>query len=148
MAGTSRCRLPALAAGARVAARQRIIRAVEDTIDRAVDEEQAEALHAELLERLDGDDLDEQIAGRPVGEVIADICRDLGVGNVPFARPWLRRRPADLAVLHARAAAVAGATRAVAGSPVRLGRDRGPGVSHEDLARMLTGVPVRGGVMG
>ncbi len=113
--------------GSRVAARAQIIRAVEDKIDRAADAREAELLHAELLERLDGPDIDDDIGRRPTGEIIADICRDLGVDNWPGTRPWVRRRPADVAALHARAAAVAGATRDVGGPLVRLGVRDAPG---------------------
>ena len=38
--------------------------------------------------------------------IIADICRDLGLGAMPGTHPWMRRRPADVAALFARAAAV------------------------------------------
>ncbi len=146
--------VPGRDAGARVAARVQIIRAVEDTIDRRVGEAEAEPLHAELLERLDGLDVEDDIGRRPVGEIVAEICRDLGVGNLPGVRPWVRRRPADVAVLQARAAAVAGATRHVMGCQMRLGvpsRDGDPGggcrdgpaveaLAVEELAVVLAGL--------
>jgi hypothetical protein len=88
----------------RTAARKRIIRDVEDTIQRTTKDDEAESLHAELLDRLDGPDLDEDIDQRPVAEIITDICRDLGIANYPGAHPWKRRKPADIAVLSARAA--------------------------------------------
>jgi hypothetical protein len=87
----------------RTTARKRIIRAVEDTIQRNVDGDAAERLHAELLDRLDEPDLEDDIATRPVEEIIRDICRDLGVA-MEGSRPWKRRTPADIAVLAARAA--------------------------------------------
>ncbi len=140
-------------ARARVAARKQIIRAVEDRIDRVVDEDRAECAHAELLERLDAPELDDDIAGRPVGEIIADIVRDLGLETWSGHRPWVRRRPADVAALHARAAAAAGCVQDVAGPELRLGRRTGParpsqdetGMAGEDLARMLVSAPFRGG---
>ncbi len=143
--------MPASDALARVAARKHIIRSVEDRIDRTVDEERADCLHAELLERLDSPDMDDDIAGRPVGEIIADIARDLGLDNWSGHRPWVRRRPADVAALHARAAAAVGTVREVAGPGLRLGRrygpprDDGPEMDDEALARMLVSAPFRGG---
>jgi hypothetical protein len=88
----------------RIAARQRIIRAVEDEIQRGTTGREAATLHAELLDRLDAPDLDDDVADRPVAEIIADICRDLGLAALPGTHPWKRRTPADLATLHARAA--------------------------------------------
>ncbi len=88
----------------RAAARKRIIRDVEDTIQRTTKDDEAERIHAEFLERLDGPDLDDDIADRPVDEIVADICRDLGIANYPGAHPWKRRTPADIAILAARAA--------------------------------------------
>ena len=90
-------------------ARRQVIRAVEDRIQREADGAEADSLHAEFVERLDGPDLDEEIGDRPVAEIIADICRDLGLGAMPGTRPWKRRVPADVAVLCARAAAIGGA---------------------------------------
>ena len=90
--------------GYRQAARGRIIRAVEDAIQRDADGDAAEALQAELLERLDGPELEEAIADRPVDEIIAEICRDLGLAAMPGTHPWKRRTPGDVAVLWARAA--------------------------------------------
>ena len=67
-----------------------------------------EALGNELLERLDAPDLEDDIAGRPVAAVIADICRDLGLASIPNARVWKRRTPGDVEALCARAAAPPG----------------------------------------
>ena len=92
------------AARRRVAARRQIIRAVEDAIqDR--EPERREELEAELLERLDRPELDDEIDDRPVDVIIAEICRDLGLTALPGTRYWKRRTPADVAALHARAAA-------------------------------------------
>ena len=92
------------AASARTAARRRIIRDVEDAIQRSAEDEQAETLHAEFLDRLDAADLDDEIDDRAVPEIIADICRDLGLAAPPGAQPWKRRAPKDIAALCARAA--------------------------------------------
>ena len=90
----------------RTAARKRILRTVEDAINRiARPEDTATGLHAELRERLDAPDLEDEIGDRPVEDIIADILRDLGLATVPgFPNPWTRRTPADLRTLNARAA--------------------------------------------
>jgi hypothetical protein len=91
----------------RVAARKRIIRAVEDTIQReAEDQDEEDALQGELLDRLDSLDLLEDLDTLPVETIIRDIERDLGVAHIRGANhPWKRRTPDDVAELHARAAA-------------------------------------------
>ena len=91
----------------RQSARRQIIRGVEDAIQREASGEVAESLHAEFLERLDGPDLDADIGDRPAGEIIAELCRDLGLGAMPGTHPWKRRRPAEVAALCARAAGLA-----------------------------------------
>jgi hypothetical protein len=88
----------------RAAARRRIIREVEDVIQRTPQDADAETLHAELLDRLDGPDLDDDIANRPIADIIADICRDLGLAAMPGTHPWKRRTVEDLAALSAQAA--------------------------------------------
>ena len=89
----------------RVAARKRIIRAVEDTIQRDdLDESEMETLHEELLDRLESLELEDEIGDRPVDDIIIDIVRDLGLAAVPGNHPWKRRTPADIAELCARAA--------------------------------------------
>ena len=90
----------------RVAARKQIIRAVEDTIQRDIEEpDEAETLRAELMDRLDSLDLEEDIGSRPVEAIITDIIRDFGLAHMPGTHPWKRRTPADIAELHACAAA-------------------------------------------
>jgi hypothetical protein len=95
----------------RTAARKQIIRAVEDAIQREahgatyMDDDEADGLRAELMDRLDGPDLDGFDLDRPVADLIADICRDLGLAAAPGTHPWKRRTPDDVATLCARAAA-------------------------------------------
>ncbi len=94
----------------RTAARKQIIRKVEDMIQRPCsashrDADTIEALRAELHERLDAPDLDEDIQGRPVADIIQEIIRDLDLDPIPGIRPFKRRTPADVAHLNARAAA-------------------------------------------
>jgi hypothetical protein len=89
----------------RVLARRQVIRAVEDAIDhRAATPTQAERLGAEFRERLDSPELEHEIADRPVGDVIADICHDLGLGTVQGLYFHKRRTPTDVAELCATAA--------------------------------------------
>jgi hypothetical protein len=89
----------------RTAVRKRIIRDVEDVIQRkAHDLDDEKALHAEFLERLDRPDLEDEIANRSIAEIVTDICRDLGIAHLPGAHPWKRRLPHDIAILNARAA--------------------------------------------
>ena len=92
----------------RAAARKRIIREVEDAIQRTsnpTEPSDAEVLQAELRDRLDAPDLDDDIGTRPVADIITELCRDLGLAALPGARPWERRTPEDIRQLCARAAA-------------------------------------------
>jgi len=95
----------------RTAARTRILRAVEDTLGRQDYDDSyrvcdpTEALHAELLDRMDAPDLDRDIESRPIDDIIKDVLRDLGLAALPGTRPWKRRTPSDIAELCARAAA-------------------------------------------
>ncbi len=91
----------------RTAARKRILRETEDTIQRAhnPDSDIAESLQAELRDRLDAPDLEDDLATRPIPDIITEIRRDLGLDAHPGTRPFKRRTPADLQTLHARAAA-------------------------------------------
>ena len=100
-------------------ARTRIIREVEDVIQRRADgdeDEDEESLNAELNERVDGIDVIDDIEDRPVADIIADIVRDLGLAHIPGTHPWKRRTPKDIAALAAR----------VAASPVRQASPRHP----------------------
>ena len=105
----------------RAAARKRIIRAVEDLIQRPSDDagrdtDSPETLRAELHERMDAPDLDDDLRDRPTADIIQEICRDLGLAAQPGTRPFKRRTPADIAQLNARAAAPSGTRQAVAAS--------------------------------
>jgi len=67
--------------------RKRIVRAVEDTIERSTEKPDAERLNAEFRERLDTEDFDDDDT-RPIDDVIAEIRSDLGLPEVPAdARP-------------------------------------------------------------
>ena len=95
-------------AAPRTAARKRIIREVEDAIGRTTDTPDPAGLTAELYDRLDTPDLDDDLATRPTADIITEICRDLGLAALPGTQPWRRRTPADLQDLAARAAAPSG----------------------------------------
>ncbi|MBV8914951.1 MAG: hypothetical protein JOZ05_18170 [Acetobacteraceae bacterium] len=88
----------------RASARRRIIREVEDAIHARARPGDKEYLQAELRERLDGPDILEDVDHRPIPEIIAEICRDLGVAAQLGAKPWKRRTPEDIAALCALAA--------------------------------------------
>ncbi len=92
-----------------VAARKKIIRDVEDAIEHKAPPDEQEALHAELLERLDRPDLEEEIAERPIADIVTDITRDLGLAGLYDGHPWKRRIPHDIAILNARAEQLPGA---------------------------------------
>jgi hypothetical protein len=93
----------------RIAARKRIIRDVEDVIQRKAPDDQAEILRAELVERMDSADLDDEIAHRTIPEIVTDICRDFGIAGLYGGHPWRRRMPHDIAILRARAEKLAAA---------------------------------------
>ena len=95
-------------AATRTTARAQLIRGVEDAIhvkqrhDRDTD---TGTLHAELAERLEDPELDLDLQGRPIEDVIEDICRDLGIAKQGRSYTWQRRTPNDIRHLRARAAA-------------------------------------------
>ena len=73
----------ALAPEHRRAAHEHITRAVEDAIQHEAREpSEAALLRAELAERLDDPGLEWDIASRPIEEVIAEICCDLGLSDI------------------------------------------------------------------
>ncbi len=87
----------------RVGARKRIIRAVEDRIHHQIrSEPERDRLAAELAERLDSPDLENDLPKRPTNEIIAEITRDLGLDAM--AAHWKRRTPDVVADLCAFAA--------------------------------------------
>ena len=88
----------------RLAARKRIIREVEDTIQRRAEGADAEVLQAEFYERLETIDCEDDIANLPIAEIVALIRRDLGLAHLPGTHPWKRRKPQDVMDLYARAA--------------------------------------------
>ena len=96
---------PRLGAFAREFARKTIIRDVQDVIQRSgeTDREQR-SLRAELLERIDAPDMDDEIDHRPVKAIITDLIRDFGLAHLPGTHPWARRTPKDIAILKAQAA--------------------------------------------
>ena len=99
----------------RAAARKRIIREVEDAIQRhshatdSADDADPASLTTELHDRLDTPDLDRDLTTRPIADIITELCRDLGLAALPGTAPWRRRTPQDIQDLNARAAAQPGA---------------------------------------
>ncbi len=106
----------------RTEARKRIIRGVEDTIERvaalspAVGAER-DALVAEFAERLDDPALEEEIDHRPAAEIIADICHDLGLIGSTGPALWKRRTPDEIHALLDRAEARPGSRRSPSRRP-------------------------------
>jgi hypothetical protein len=89
----------------RTLTRKKIIRRVEDDIGGVADSpEHAETLREALRERMDEPDLDDDIANRPVGEILDEIIRDLGMADDCGMNLWLPRGPAELAALRELAA--------------------------------------------
>ena len=102
---------PAAAAtpATRTKTRTHLIRAVEDAIhvQHRVYEGDREALDAEFAERLEDPELEFDLQGRDIDDVIQEICRDLGIAHKAPAYIWRRRTPTDIAGLRTRAAAPA-----------------------------------------
>ena len=92
----------------RTQARCRIIRAVENAINCHAAApgrpDSPDSLRAELAERLHDPFLEAELDTRAVGDIIDDICRDLGLDNGLRQTPWPRRTPIDIRRLHATAA--------------------------------------------
>jgi hypothetical protein len=136
----------------RIRARKRIIRTVEDTIERVTeadsDDTRGDALRAEMFERLDRPDMDDDIDHRPLEEIIDEIRHDMGLTGSRDSHHWKRRTPADVALLYTRAAAPLSATQAV---PVCERGDRAEwgwpsdGEAHGPGLRGNTPVTVRDG---
>jgi len=66
----------------RAMAKRQIARGVADVIAREAEGERAERLTESLTERLDSPDWEDEFEDRPAEEVIAIICRDLGLDPV------------------------------------------------------------------
>ena len=105
-------------------ARARVIRGVEDAIERKSSERsEAESLRVELLDRMDAPDFDFDLETRPIEAIIAEIERDLGLGECVGGVPqWRRRTPEMVAVLSAVAAEPAGQRAREDAAPVRVER--------------------------
>ena len=126
-----------VADAARRLARRRIVRQVEDLIQlKAEGPEREDCLRAELYERMDGPELEEELDLRPAAEIIADICRDLGLAAMSGTRPWMRRTPADIVALCARAARPSGlaarVAEAVAPAVTAVDAPAGAGVAGDE----------------
>ena len=93
-------------------ARAQLIRGVEDAIHRTRRPENhghdTDPLYAEFAERLEDPELEFDLKGRSVDDVIEEICRDLGVAVQGRSYTWKRRTPTDIASLRERAAATPG----------------------------------------
>ena len=89
----------------RTAARKRIIRRVEDAIQRAAKGPRAESLHEELFDRIDTPEFDNELATRDINEIIQEICNDLGLEGIPGVNTWKRRTPEDIKILNEKAEA-------------------------------------------
>ena len=101
--------VPARAAPDRAFVRQRVLRAVQDAIQaEAADDEQAERLHGEAVERLERPEFIRDAAALSLPALIADIVHDLGLAAPAGTRPWARRTPEEVAALAAWAAAPPG----------------------------------------
>jgi hypothetical protein len=93
------------AAERKEAARKRVVRAVENSIERDAPDEDVERLQAEFQDRMDRPDIEDDFGDRPVEEIIAEIRQDLGIAAAQIGgRPWKRRTPGDVALLCKRAA--------------------------------------------
>ena len=126
----------------RLAARKRIVREVEDTIQRRADGAEAEALHAEFYERLDDPDLDDDLDEQPVADIIKAICRDLGIEHIPGTHPWKRRTPQDVRDLCARAAGPRGGDRARGHAGAKAGAKAGDRVGDRTRDPRLPASPL------
>jgi hypothetical protein len=80
--------------------RDQVERLVEQAIEAEASETERDGLMSGLRERLDEDDIDAKLADRPIGEVLARICRDLGIEPEPGQwahEVWADEAPARLA---------------------------------------------------
>ena len=105
---------PLTAAQRRTTARARLLREVQDTIQTKARPADADALRAELIDRIDAPELDADLLNRPTADLIAEFLRDLGLAHPPGARPIGRRTPADITRLNLLAALPPGQAKALA----------------------------------
>ena len=98
----------------RTTARARLIREVEDTIQTKARPSEADALRAELIDRLDAPELEADLINRPTADLIAEFLRDLGLAHPPGVRAIGRRTPSDIARLNLLAALPPGQAAALA----------------------------------
>jgi hypothetical protein len=90
-----------------MAPRRRNIRVVNDSFQRdQAEDDLAKCSDAELQDRLDALDLEDDPADRPVADIVADICCDLGIAQLPDKHPQKPRLLADIANLARRAALI------------------------------------------
>jgi len=98
---------PRFGAHHNIAARRRNIRVVDDNFQRdRAEDDLAKCTDAELQDRLDALDLEDDPADRPIADIITDICHGLGIAQLPDAHPQKQRIVADLAILARRAALI------------------------------------------
>ena len=83
----------------RIAARGQVINAIADAIARG-----AAVPDAEFLDRDNGPDREDEIGDRPAIDILAEMCRDLGLATPPGMHDWLLPAPADVVGLCASAA--------------------------------------------
>ena len=96
---------PAIPKPRSASARAKLIRSVEDAIHRKRHDHDTEALTREFHERLENPELELDLQGRTVDELIEEISRDLGVAQQGRPYVWKRRTPEDIKTLQTRAAA-------------------------------------------
>ena len=125
----------------RTAARTRILRGVEDAIDRASyagRTPDADALRRELLERLDTPGFDDDLATHTLSELVTEICRDLGLNSpTPFTCPPRRRTPAEVEALRTEAQAPPGTLRTLPPRPTPPPPRPSPRQDGQDLRDMM-----------
>ncbi len=115
--------------------RRRMLRGVEDAIHERAEGYEVERLRAEMLERLDGPDIEDELLDRSVEEVVRIVCRDLGITAMRGQGGHKPRTPVEVAAMCERARARPAANDARAVSALRgvrtaaardLPRVRGP----------------------
>ena len=89
----------------RTAARKKIIRRVEDSIQGRAKGPRAESLREELFDRIDTHEFDNELATRDINEIIEEIIDDLGLSTIAGVSLWKRRTPEDIKILNEKAEA-------------------------------------------